>query len=169
MALIFSSIFLLTDNLFNILQTKSFDIEYCMQQINIVHDSELNYKALYFEIFDNILVQINTRFQNNNKLIFLQLGDVSKFESYSRLFPQISLDNLELSYSNLFFDMNKLKVELEVLYNDKKYQNLYHLYDLIKIFENDGLKVVLPEVYKLFFLILTIPSTSISVERRFLS
>lgn len=200
MAQIFSRIFLLTDSLYNILQTKSFDIEYCMRQINIVHDliskkrndsefliifnnaialtkqpkatrtvsnPELNYKALYFEILDNILVQINTRFQNNNKLIFLQLGDVSKFELYSRFFPQKALENLEQSYSNLLFDIKKLKVELEVLYNDKKYQNLNHVYDLIKIFENDGLKVILPEVYKLFSLILTIPSTSVSVERSF--
>lgn len=50
-------------------------------------NSELNYKALCFEILDNILVQINTRFQINNKLILLQLGDVSKFEYFSRLFP----------------------------------------------------------------------------------
>ena len=38
---------------------------------------------------------------------------------------------------------------------------------MIKIFEKDGLKEVMPEVYKLFSLILTIPSTSVSVERSF--
>lgn len=50
----------------------------------------------------------------------------------------------------------KLKVELEVLYSDEKYQNLHHVYDLVKIFESSGLTVILPEVYKLFSLILTI-------------
>lgn len=53
------------------------------------------------------------------------------------------------------------------MYNDDRYHNLQHVYDLIKVFENDGLKEVMPEVYKLFALILTIPSTSVSVEISF--
>lgn len=40
---------------------------------------------------------------------------------------------------------------------------------MINIFENDGLKEVMPEVYKLFTLSLTIPPTSVSVERSFSS
>lgn len=56
---------------------------------------------------------------------------------------------------------------MEVLYSDTKYHDLNHIYDLVKIFELDGLKTVLPEVYQLFILILTLPSTSVSVERSF--
>lgn len=80
-----------------------------------------------------------------------------------------ALDNLTKTYSNIFHDtsMNKLKVELDVLYNDVKYHNLEHVYDLVKIFEKDDLKEVMPEVYKLFVLILTIPSTSVFVKRSF--
>lgn len=200
LAQIFSSVFLLTDNLFNTLQNKSFDMEYCLHQIDTVYDLvnkkrndtefkkmfsnavaltklpkasrnssnlENSYKILFFEIIDNILMQIKTRFQNTNKLIFLQLADISKFKFYASHFPEEAFKNLGLTYSNIFLDLKKLKVELEVLYCDTKYHDLNHIYDLVKIFELDGLKTVLPEVYQLFILILTLPSTSVSVERSF--
>lgn len=38
---------------------------------------------------------------------------------------------------------------------------------MVKIFVTDDLKEVMPEAYKLFLFILTIPSTSVSVERSF--
>jgi len=81
---------------------------------------ELNYKVLYYEILDNILHQIITRLQNTDKLIFLQLADVSKFKYYSTNFPVNAFENLGESYSDIFVNNNKLKTELEVLYSDKK-------------------------------------------------
>lgn len=42
--------------------------------------------------------------------------------------------------------MDKLKVELEVLYHDIKYHNLSHIYDMIKIFDHNNLKEVMPKV-----------------------
>lgn len=112
-------------------------------------------------------MQLSVRFNDADKLIFLQLADVSKFKDYHTKFPTCALNNIKNTYSNIFPKMNKLKVELEVLYNDVKYHNLSHIYDMIEIFEKDDLKEVMPEVYKLFSLILTIPSTSVSVERSF--
>lgn len=53
------------------------------------------------------------------------------------------------------------------MFNNIEYHNLEHVYNLVKIFENDSLKEIMPEVYKLFALILTIPSTSVSAERSF--
>jgi len=197
---IFNSIFLLTDILFNTLQNKSFDMEYCLRKIDSIYDliekkrndteflklfdnavtltelpkstrnssnPKISYKILFFEIIDNVLMQIKTRFQNSNKLIFLQLADVTKFKYYCNKFPDDAFKNLGLTYSNIFFDFKKLKTELEVLYSDTNYQNLNHIYDLVKIFELEGLKAVLPEAYNLFCLILTLPSTSVSVERSF--
>lgn len=130
-------------------------------------NSELSFKVLFYEIIDNILMQLSVRFNDTEKLIFLQLADVSKFKDYCVVFPTIAFDNLKNTYFNIFHDMNKLQVELEVLYNDVKYHNLSHIYDMIRIFETNDLKEVMPEVYKLFLLILTIPSTSVSVERSF--
>jgi len=129
--------------------------------------TEISFKILYYEIIDNILMQLNTRFNNTDRLLFLQLTDASKFKNYCNQFQKCALDNLINTYSNIFHDMNKLRVELDILYNHVKYHNLEHVYDLVKIFENDGLKEVMPEVYKLFVLILTILSTSVSVERSF--
>lgn len=130
-------------------------------------NSKLSFESLYFEILENILVQIITRFQNTNKLLFLQLADVPKFKCYTTLFPKSAFKNLKLSCSNKFFDMKKLKVELKVIYSNQTYQSLHHAYDLIKIIERDRMKEILPEVYKLFSLILTLPSTSISDESSF--
>ncbi|KAE9523127.1 hypothetical protein AGLY_016468, partial [Aphis glycines] len=129
--------------------------------------NELSCKMLFYEIIDNIIMQLNTRFSDTDKLKFLQLGDVTKFKEYSTTFPDSGLNCLKNTFTNIFQDNNKLKTELEVLYSDIRYHNLQHVYDLIKIFESDGLKEVMPEVYKLFALILTIPSTSVSVERSF--
>ncbi|KAL4090672.1 hypothetical protein QTP88_025466 [Uroleucon formosanum] len=200
LALVFNDIFIYTDNLFNILQNKSFDVEFCLRKINITYDlinkkrdepeflklfnqavtltkppkatrnesnNQSNFKILFYEIIDNILMQLNTRFQDTNKLLFLQLADVTKFKEYSCTFPVNALNNLKSTYPNIFYNINTLKVELEVLYSDVKYQNLLHIYDMVKIIEQDALKDILPEAYKLFILILTIPSTSVSNERSF--
>ncbi|KAL4091880.1 hypothetical protein QTP88_026492 [Uroleucon formosanum] len=200
LALVFNDIFIYTDNLFNILQNKSFDVEFCLRKINITYDlinkkrnepeflklfnqavtltkppkatrnesnKQSNFKILFYEIIDNILMQLNTRFQDTNKLLFLQLADVTKFKEYSCTFPVNALNNLKSTYPNIFYNINTLKVELEVLYSDVKYQNLLHIYDMVKIIEQDALKDILPEAYKLFILILTIPSTSVSNERSF--
>ncbi|KAL4113379.1 hypothetical protein QTP88_017011 [Uroleucon formosanum] len=200
LALIFSDIFIYTDNLFNMLQNKSFDVEFCLRKINITYDlinkkrnepeflklfnqavtltkppkatrnesnNQSNFKILFYEIIDNILMQLNTRFQDTNKLLFLQLADVTKFKEYSCTFPVNASNNLKSTYPNIFYNINTLKVELEVLYSDVKYQNLLHIYDMVKIIDQDALKDILPEAYKLFILILTIPSTSVSNERSF--
>ncbi|KAL4143908.1 hypothetical protein QTP88_006162 [Uroleucon formosanum] len=200
LALVFNDIFIYTDNLFNILQNKSFDVEFCLRKINITYDlinkkgnepeflklfnqavtltkppkatrnesnNQSNFKILFYEIIDNILMQLNTRFQDTNKLFFLQLADVTKFKEYSCTFPVNALNNLKSTYPNIFYNINTLKVELEVLYSDVKYQNLLHIYGMLKIIEQDVLKDILPEAYKLFILILTIPSTSVSNERSF--
>ncbi|KAL4127519.1 hypothetical protein QTP88_011686 [Uroleucon formosanum] len=200
LALVFNDFFIYTDNLFNILQNKSFDVEFCLRKINITYDlinkkrnepeflklfnqavtltkppkatrnesnNQSNFKILFYEIIDNILMQLNTKFQDTNKLLFLQLADVTKFKEYSCTFPVNALNNLKSTYPNIFYNINTLKVELEVLYSDVKYQNLLHIYDMVKIIEQDALKDILPEAYKLFILILTIPSTSISNERIF--
>ncbi|KAL4141558.1 hypothetical protein QTP88_004182 [Uroleucon formosanum] len=99
LALIFRDIFIYTDNLFNILQNKSFDVEFCLRKINLTYDlinkkrnepeflklfnqavtltkppkatrnesnNQSNFKILFYEIIDNILMQLNTRFQFPN-------------------------------------------------------------------------------------------------------
>jgi len=169
------------DSIYDLIKKKRKDTEFLKMFDNAVtltqfpkttrnsSNPKTSYKILFFEIIDNILMQITTRFKNSNKLIFLQLADVTKFitKYYCNKFPDDAFKNLGLTYSNIFHDFKKLKAELEVLYSDTNYQNLNHIYDLVKIFELEGLKTVLPEAYNLFSLILTSPSTSVSVERSF--
>lgn len=125
---IFSDIFLITDNLFNTLQNKSFDIEYCLRKINSTCDlmkkkrnkteflsvynkaialtkllkasrnnsnSESSFKIVFYEIIDNILMQLSIRFNDTDKLIYLQLADVTKFKDYSCKFPTSAFENLK--------------------------------------------------------------------------
>lgn len=62
--------------------------------------------------------------------------------------------------------MALLKNELSVVYFDSQFhgQNIQQCVKLLKEFQDSGL---LMEVYKLFCLIMTIPSTIVSVERNF--
>jgi hypothetical protein len=87
-------------------------------------------------------MQLSVRFNDVDKLLFLQLADVTKFKDYCGIFPKSALDTLIKTYSNIFPNENKLKVELEVFYNNVNYHNLTHIYEMIKIFEKDGLKEV---------------------------
>lgn len=99
--------------------------------------------------------------------LFLQLDDILKFRKYFNQFLCVLFDNLKEIYFSYFHNKNILKVELEIVFNDNKYQNLQPIYDIVIIFENDSMKKVMFEAYYLFVLILTRPSTSVSVKRNF--
>lgn len=110
----------MTEVLFDILQKKSLDIQYCFSAIqrqikkledmrndckaeeyfNIVNSTSdlkitrdsstsslAHYRQLYFEILDNIIVQLQTRFRDIQKLEFLHLVDSSRFSEFKKLFP----------------------------------------------------------------------------------
>jgi len=47
-------------------------------------------------------MKLNTRFQDTNKLFFIQLVDISKFKEYFCKFPENALNNLKSTYSNIF-------------------------------------------------------------------
>lgn len=69
--------------------------------------------------------------------MFLQLSDITIFKFYSFQFPEQALKtssfkNLGLTYSNIFFNLKKLKVELEILYSDTNNYDLNYIYDLVK-------------------------------------
>lgn len=121
------------------------------------------YKILYFEILDVILTQITTRFKDIEQLQFCSLVDTSKFPQYSRDFPFNALASLQNTFPGLF-KPSRLKTELELLYVDDQYRNVPPIEALKLIREN---KEILQETYKLFSLVLTLPSTSVSVERSF--
>lgn len=202
LALVFNDIFSATNILFDILQKKSLDINYCLSQINSTSEilrnkrnenvfnpifekannltqinmfkrqySGLNqndicarYRVLFYEILDHILIEMDTRFQDCEKLKFVCLGDSGKFEQYSSNFPSDALENLQTFYANSFTKNARLKNELSLLYSNESLRNVSLQELLKKLNEN---KDIFLEAYKLLCLILTIPSTSVSVERSF--
>ena len=123
------------------------------------------YSVLQYEILDNIITQLTERFQDFSKLEFVTLFDSSKFKSYQTAFPNEGLECLSSTYKDVF-DLALLKSELSVVYFDSQFhgQHIQQCVKLLKEFQDSGL---LMEVYKLFCLIMTIPSTSVSVERNF--
>nr|CAI5829018.1 unnamed protein product [Callosobruchus analis] len=122
------------------------------------------YRMLYYEILETISLQITTRFQDLEKLLFVALMDTSRFQIYSENFPTQALNNLKEMYPSIFTEFQKLKNELQLIYSDDQYHNMepHRLMEIL--FENSS---IFKEAYKLLCLIVTIPSTSVSVERSF--
>ena len=127
-----------------------------------------HYKSRFYEIIDNITTQISTRFSNIKYLKFLQLSNSAQFEIFQKTFPQDALDSLMTIYGD-FFNINFFKNELMAIYANENKQ-LFHGNNieiiLKNIVEND-LCDTLPQAYRLFSIIATIPATTVSVERSF--
>lgn len=126
-----------------------------------------HYRAIYFEILDNVLAQMEVRFKDTEQLEFMKLIDKSKFEQYKKSFPEALFSNFSKTYDNIF-DFQRLKSELKVFYDENDLtEELNSVNDFAKSFCTTGLKETLHELYKLFLLIITIPVTSSSTERSF--
>ncbi|XP_008182866.1 uncharacterized protein LOC103309370 [Acyrthosiphon pisum] len=123
------------------------------------------YSVLQYEILDNIVTQLNERFQDLGKLKFVTLVDSSKFKSYQTAFPNEGLECLSSTYKDVF-DLALLKNELSVVYFDSQFHDL-HIQQCVKLLKKIQDSGLLMEVYKLFCLTLTIPYTSVSVERNY--
>nr|CAH7712282.1 unnamed protein product [Callosobruchus chinensis] len=122
------------------------------------------YRVLYYEILDTISLQIKTRFEDLEKLLFVALMDTSRFQTYSKNFPTQAINNLKEMYPNIFTEFQRLKNELLLIYSDEQYHNMEPHRLMESLFENSS---IFKEAYKLLCLIVTIPSTSVSVERSF--
>ncbi|CAH1112395.1 unnamed protein product [Psylliodes chrysocephalus] len=135
-------------------------------RINNVGDRETSYRRLYAEIFDNILQQMNCRFQNFNELKYVELCnfnisnyDLSKCSSEA-------FNSLKLNYGN-FFDIPALKSQLSVVYETPEISDKKTPINVLNFLITTGLNKSLCEVVKLCELVLTNPATSTSVERSF--
>lgn len=63
-------------------------------------------KALYFEILDNIIMQIEVRFKDLANLKYFALADSSKFQSFANNFPRNLINALYL-HSILLYLTNR--------------------------------------------------------------
>lgn len=189
----FDKIFSFSGILYNILQTKAHDIGYCRQKIketrrNIadmrseyesVHSETIrevgeesrrvnvNYKRLYYEIFDNVDKQLEIRFQDYGNLQFLELisNDISKYNTYRKQFPQKEFSSLLGAYGSNF-DEVRLRNELTVFYCTEEFQEKSP-YELLKTLNSMSLSTCFPQLTRLVSLICSIPVSTASVERSF--
>lgn len=201
---VFGEIFPLTDILFDVLQSKTNDIVYCVQKVsefktviqnkrdeflkiwNLVKnlsdvsqpqskrirvdnvgDMEMCYRKLFFQVIDNILEQLHSRFSNVENLKFLELTNLKKY--YNASFPQSAFDSLISNYG-CFFDAVALRSQLSVLLNTKQTINVSDansVSEVLKFLKENELEAGFSEVVKFCELTLTIPATTSSVERSF--
>ncbi|XP_067135315.1 zinc finger MYM-type protein 1-like [Centruroides vittatus] len=133
----------------------------------MVHSTQdiTEYKCLFVEIMDNIIMQIKSRFQSMGKLDFFCLLNSNMYDKYKKDFPEKSLKTLEMQYG-AFFDIIRLRNELSVLYCLQEFKHK-PVFELIKFMSESGLQMGLKEVYKLATLIATIPTTTATAERTF--
>ena len=193
----FNDIFGLTGVLYDIIQSKQFDIAYCIGKVretkqNIVklredfekywndtlhvvypptrrnqsaEETKLSFCQLFYSVIDTIVVQIDSRFQSLQQRKFVSLLDHCKYEAYCQNFPEGDLESLQSIYGK-FFDIHALKYELTVVYASADLKS-NPVFEIISRNIDLDLTSCFPEVYKLCQLILTMPSTSASVERSF--
>ena len=124
-------------------------------------------KLTFYNILDDIIVQLKSRFDNFSELSFLGLVDCSKFSEMAQQFDDTKLQSLSKQYVR-FFDCIKLKADLIGLYSSQTVRNTCKTpAQLLNFLHQNDLMQTVPEAAKLLQLILTVPATTASVERSF--
>nr|CAI5849736.1 unnamed protein product [Callosobruchus analis] len=118
-------------------------------------DIEQSYRVIFNEILDTVIMQINVRFGDLEKL--------HKFSVYAKDFLTDLFTSLTKQYPT--FDEIQLKNELLVIYNDlQMFDGCTTQNQILEFMHKNELHECLPELYKLLTII---PVTSVSVERSF--
>ena len=121
---------------------------------------------MFYNILDNISVQLKARFDDFGELAFLGLVDCAKFYEMSHHFDDAKLQSLS-KYAR-FFDVVRLKVDLIGLYSSQVVRDQCKSPgQLLSFLAQKDLMQTVPEATKLLQLVLTIPATTASVERSF--
>ncbi|XP_066471486.1 zinc finger MYM-type protein 1-like isoform X2 [Tiliqua scincoides] len=121
-------------------------------------------RILFYNILDNISVQLRARFEQFGELAFVGLVDCTKFYELSQHFDDTRLQSLS-KYAR-HFDFVRLKSDLIGLYNSAMVRNeCKSPRQLLSFLAQNDLMQTVPEATKLLQLVLTIPATTASVER----
>ena len=123
-------------------------------------------KRFFYNILDNIIVQLKARFDHFGELAFLGLVDCTKFDEMSQHFDDAKLQSLS-NYAR-FFDFDRLKADLIGLYSSQTVRDACKSPgQLLSFLAQKDLMQTFPEATKLLQLVLTIPATAVSGERSF--
>ncbi|KAL6110043.1 uncharacterized protein ACO6RY_19205 [Pungitius sinensis] len=121
-------------------------------------------KRLFYNILDNVSLQLKARFDHFGELAFFGLVDCTKFDEMSQHFDDAKLQSLS-TYAR-FFDLFRLKADLIGLYSSQTVRDeCKSPGQLLSFLAQKDLTQTVPEATKLLQLVLTIPVTPTSVER----
>uniref|UniRef100_A0A3P8UM16 DUF4371 domain-containing protein n=1 Tax=Cynoglossus semilaevis TaxID=244447 RepID=A0A3P8UM16_CYNSE len=122
-------------------------------------------KRMYYNILDNVGVQLKARIDHFSELAFLDLVDFAKIHEMSHHMDDTKLQSLS-KYAR-FFDFVRLKADLVGLYSSPSLRNVCQSPgQLLSFLAQKDLIQTVPEATKLLQLALTHPATT-SVERSF--
>ena len=126
-----------------------------------------NRKRLFYNILDDIIVQLQSRFGSFSDLDFAGLVNCSNFFQMSCEFDDKKLQSLLQTYAK-FFSSVKLNADLSRLYSSQTVRNVCsNPSQLLSFLHRNDLIQTVPEATKLLKLVLTLPATAASVERSF--
>lgn len=117
------------------------------------------------EICDAVLSQIRTRFNFSGHLVASNLFVSEKFSVYKHQFPQAHLNDTCTQFS--FLDKNRLKSELQVLYQREELSTTSGAVPLSILLNEEGLNSTFQETLKLLSILITIPMSTSEAERSF--
>lgn len=123
-------------------------------------DAHAHYRQLHRKVLDNVICQIQNRFQDHHKLAFLSLLDPQHFPAYQKKFPQTAFSSLAQSYGTLF-DLPRLKTELTVMYSMTHFKGKLPA-ELLGFLHQKDLRDSMGQLYALACLAATIPGSAAS-------
>lgn len=108
---------------------------------------------------------MEVRFENFSELEYVSLLNNKKISEYKKKFPTTLINLLKIEYPKIF-DPTRLCNELSVIYSSEIYKDR-SIPEFVRYNVENGLISTFSESQKLACLILTLPSTTASVERSF--
>lgn len=189
---VFAAIFAYTDVLYGVLQTKELDtiechksvqqcrtsigklksesrkkeiIEKSMELAGCANAKNKSADEMYDRIIDRILGELDSRFKGLGTFRYVGLLNSSKFKMFDQTFPKDLLQSLKAIFGESF-DIVKLTNELKVIFSKEEFASK-KVNEIIMAILNDEMDDVFSESLKLSKLILTLPSTTATVERSF--
>lgn len=121
-------------------------------------------KQMFYNILDNISVQLEAIFDHFGGLAFLSLVDCTNFNDMSQHSDDTKLQSL-LKYAR-FFEFVRLRADLIRLYSSQTVRNeCISAGQFLSFLAQKDLMQTVPEATKLLQLVLTIPATTASIEK----
>ncbi|KAL2094555.1 hypothetical protein ACEWY4_009274 [Coilia grayii] len=123
-------------------------------------------RMLYHNILDNISTQIKARFDQYDKLSFVDLVDPQKFKDMSDCLDELWQRLVEACSSP--FNFSRLRADLIGLHSSPTIQQMCTTpAQLLDFLHSNDLTVTVPEAWKLLSYVLTLPTTMASGESSF--